>query len=114
MISAEMMHGDIKFVLCQGTEPDSVISRLVNDYGPGIAHIALAVDDVHKTADILRQNGATFNTSVIEGPGLRQVFTRRDSNSGLSFELTERTSEEGFLEKNVQDLFEQLEKADSY
>jgi methylmalonyl-CoA/ethylmalonyl-CoA epimerase len=114
MNSAEMIHGDIKFVLCQGTEPESVISRLVNDYGPGIAHIALAVDDVHKTTDILRKTGATFNTSVIEGPGLRQVFTRRDENSGLSFELTERTSEEGFLEENVQNLFEQLENSQSY
>lgn len=114
MNSAEMIHGEIKFVLCQGTEPESVISRLVNDYGPGLAHIALAVDDVHKATDILRENGAAFNTSVIEGPGLRQVFTRRDANSGLSFEFTERTSEEGFLEENVKDLFEQLENSDSY
>jgi len=114
MNSAEMTHGDIKFVLCQGTEPESQVSRLIDNYGPGVAHIALAVDDVHETTGLLRGLGAAFDTSVIEGPGLRQVFTSRDSNSGLSFEFIERTSEEGFLEENVQNLFEQLEKAGAY
>lgn len=114
MNSAEMIHGDIKFVLCQGTEPESQVSRLIDNYGPGVAHIALAVDDAHEASDKLRERGATFDTTVIEGPGLRQVFTRRDSNSGLSFEIIERTSEEGFLEQNVQNLFEQLEKTGAY
>lgn len=114
MNSAEMKHGGIKFVLCQGTEPESQVSRLVTNYGPGVAHIALSVEEIHDAAEKLRGFGATFETSIIEGPGLRQVFTRRDSNSGLSFEFIERTSEDGFLEENVQNLFEQLEKSGAY
>lgn len=114
MISAEMEHADIKFVLCQGTEPDSQVSRLVSNYGPGVAHIALAVDETRQAADQLKARGAQFDTSVIEGPGLRQIFTSRDSNSGLSFEFIERSSEQGFLEENVQNLFEQLEKSGAY
>ena len=114
MLSAELQHGDIKFVLCQGTEPDSQVSKLVSNYGPGVAHIALSVDQAQAAADHLGQRGLSFDTSVIQGPGLRQVFTTRDPNSGLSFELIERTSEEGFIEDNVRSLFEQLEKSDSY
>lgn len=114
MLSAEMTHGDIRFVLCQGTEPESQVSRLIANFGPGVAHIALAVDEAHEAAATLGNLGASFDTSVIEGPGLKQVFTTRDANSGLSFEFIERTSEQGFLEENVQNLFDQLEKADAY
>ena len=114
MISAEIECGDVRLVLCQGTEPDSQVSKLVSNYGPGVAHIAIAVDDVRGIADTLKSRGVEFETTVIEGPGLRQVFTRRDPNSGMSFEFIERTSEHGFLQENIRELFEQLEKADAY
>jgi 4-hydroxyphenylpyruvate dioxygenase-like putative hemolysin len=55
-----------------------------------------------------------FDTTVIRGPGLRQVFSSRDRNSGLSFEFIERTGESGFLEDNVNELFAQLERNDAY
>lgn len=114
MISAELEHHQIKFVLCQGTEPESQVSRLIENYGPGVAHIALEVDDVRSTVDNLRELGVPFDTNVIEGPGLQQAFSSRCANSGLSFEFIRRTSEQGFLESNVQELFEQLENSGAY
>jgi methylmalonyl-CoA/ethylmalonyl-CoA epimerase len=114
MLSAELEHCDIRFVLCQGTEQDSQVSKLVANFGPGVAHIALAVDDARAVAEQLEKRGMCFDTSVIEGAGLRQTFTKRDANSGLSFEIIERTSEQGFLEENVRSLFEQLENAGAY
>jgi 4-hydroxyphenylpyruvate dioxygenase-like putative hemolysin len=114
MVSAEIEHDQIKFVLCQGTEPQSQVSQLVANYGPGVAHIALEVDDVDSTVTNLRDQGVSFDTTVIEGPGLQQAFSSRCRNSGLSFEFIKRTSEAGFLESNVQQLFEQLERAGVY
>ncbi len=114
MISAELEHHQIKFVLCQGTEPESQVSRLIANYGPGVAHIALEVDDVETTVASLRDQGVSFDTTVIDGPGLQQAFSSRCANSGLSFEFIRRTSEQGFLESNVQQLFEQLENAGAY
>ena len=114
MISAELEHAQIKFVLCQGTEPESQVSRLIANYGPGVGHIALEVDDVESVVADLERKGAAFDTEVIKGPGLTQAFSSRDANSGLSFELIKRTSEQGFLAENVQQLFDQLEKANSY
>lgn len=114
MISAELEHHQIKFVLCQGTEPESQVSKLIANYGPGVAHIALEVDDVETTVASLRDHGVSFDTNVIEGPGLQQAFSSRCENSGLSFEFIRRTSEQGFLETNVQQLFEQLENAGAY
>jgi methylmalonyl-CoA/ethylmalonyl-CoA epimerase len=114
MNSAEMECRGIKFVLCQGTEPDSQVSRLIRECGPGVAHIALAVDDVETTVAELRDRGMDFDTTVIKGPGLIQAFSSRSKNSGLSFEFIQRGSEENFSEANVQELFNQMERSGSY
>jgi len=115
MISAELEYNDIKFVLCQGTEPESQVSRLIDNCGPGVAHIALAVDDVEATAAHLGMQGLQFDTTVIKGAGLKQVFSSRDVNSGLSFEFIERSAcEHGFREENIHELFAQLEKSGAY
>ncbi|HTH72865.1 MAG TPA: VOC family protein [Trinickia sp.] len=114
MLAAELESGAMKFVLCQGTEPQSQISRLVDANGPGVAHIALEVDDVARTVDELTARGMRFDTSVIRGPGLTQAFTSRDPNTGLSFELIKRTGEDGFVDSNIQSLFDQLEQSNSY
>ena len=95
MISAELEHNAIKFVLCQGTEAESQVSRLVDECGPGVAHIALSVGDVDGISRRLKEQGLGFDTAVIAGAGLKQIFSSRDGNSGLSFELIERTCEEG-------------------
>jgi 4-hydroxyphenylpyruvate dioxygenase-like putative hemolysin len=114
MLSAEMECNGIKFVLCQGTEPESQVSKLIEHFGPGVAHVALAVDDVDATVAELKESGLKFDTSVITGPGLKQAFSSRDRNSGLAFEFIHRDGEEGFLNANVQDLFDQLENSGSF
>ncbi|MDH6170995.1 methylmalonyl-CoA/ethylmalonyl-CoA epimerase [Variovorax boronicumulans] len=114
MIAADLNHNNIKFVLLQGTEPDSQVSKLIKNFGPGIAHIALAVDDIDEVVGELSEQGLKFDTTIISGAGLRQIFTSRDFNSGMSFEFIERSGEENFLDQNVQELFSQLEKKDAY
>lgn len=114
MVSVETEYNGIKFVLCQGTEPESQVSRLIDHFGPGVAHIALAVDDVDDAHRSLQKQGLKFDTSIIRGAGLEQVFSSRDNNSGLSFEFIKRSGAEGFLEENVQELFDQLEKSGAY
>lgn len=114
MMSAEVVYNDIKFVLCQGIGPESQVSKLIDSYGPGVAHIALNVDDTHGVMDELLEKGVQFDTSVISGPGLTQVFTSRDPNTGMSFEFIERNGEEGFLDENINQLFSQLEASGAY
>ena len=114
MLSAELEHSLIKFVLCQGVEPESQVSRLIEDFGPGIAHIALRVDDVVESRDTLAARGQVFDTNIIGRVPLRQVFSSRDPNTGLSFELIERRGEDGLLDENVHDLFSQLEQNGTY
>lgn len=114
MLSAEMEHNGIKFVLCQGTEAASQVSKLIETFGPGVAHVALRVEDAHATVSELRDRGLSFDTTVIEGAGLRQAFSSRCANTGLSFEFIERNGEEGFLASNVSELFDQLEGSGAF
>lgn len=115
MNSAEMEHNGLKFVLCQGTEPESQVSRLVTEFGPGVAHVALSVDDVPATVAWLSDKGLGFDTKIIEGPGLTQTFTTRCANTGMCFEFIKRDpNQQGFVDNNVQQLFDQLEAQDRY
>ncbi|HBF29918.1 VOC family protein [Rhizobium sp.] len=114
MISAEMEANGIRFVLCQGTESTSQVSQLIEHHGIGVAHIALAVDNVERTVTSLQKQGLEFDTNVINGPGLSQAFSSRCQHTGLSFEFIHRSGESGFLEGNVQELFDQLEQANRY
>jgi methylmalonyl-CoA/ethylmalonyl-CoA epimerase len=114
MLSAEMSLNNITFVLCQGKTPESQVSRLISEYGVGVAHIALSVNHIDDAVADLDQRGMRFDTSLIKGQGLSQIFSTRDSNSGLSFELIERHGEQGFLESNVSELFAQLESSHAY
>jgi len=113
MISAVLKAGPLTFVLLQGTSPKSQVSRFIEHYGPGVQHIAIGVSDLPRIADNLKHAGLEFDTSVIESPGLRQIFTHRDGGSGLMIEFIERMGGD-FSDQSVQQLFSQLEKKDAY
>lgn len=114
MIAAEVEQNLIRLVLLQGTDPASQVCQLIENYGPGVAHIALAVDDVNAHVERMRDKGMAFDTDVIASPGLTQIFSSRDPNSGLSFELIQRAEQADFSEENVQELFAQLEKRGAF
>jgi methylmalonyl-CoA/ethylmalonyl-CoA epimerase len=113
MISAVLKAGQITVVLLQGTSPESQVSRFIEHYGPGVQHVAIGVQDLAAMAERLKQAGLEFDTSVIESPGLRQIFTRRDDGSGLMIEFIERRGGD-FSDQSVQQLFQQLEQKDAY
>lgn len=113
MVSAVMKAGPITIVLLQGTSEESQVSRYVKHYGPGVQHIAIEVDDLPTLAEELKASGVKFDTSVISSPGLRQIFTHRDENSGMMYELIQRLGGD-FSDESVKNLFEQLESKDNF
>jgi 4-hydroxyphenylpyruvate dioxygenase-like putative hemolysin len=115
MVSAVLRAGAITVVLVQGTAPASQVSRYIDNYGPGVQHIAIEVRDVDTLITEMRLAGVEFTTSLIEGRGIRQVFTARDRGSGMMYEFIERRTNDGdFTDESVQELFEQLERNDAY
>lgn len=116
MVSAVLQAGNLTFVLLQGTSDNSQITKYIEEYGQGVQHIAIRVNDVERVVADLMKKGVAFDTNVIRGNGLIQAFTKRDPLSGLMFEFIHRTDvyEKGFENDNVQSLFEQLEEKDSF
>ena len=115
MISAVLQGGQITVVLIQGTSPDSQVSRYVENYGPGVQHIAIEVRDLLEVRDELAKAGLEFNTGVINGTGIRQSFTARDPGSGMMYEFIERQTNDGhFSDESVLELFRQLEVKGAY
>lgn len=115
MISAVMKAGPLTFVLIQGTSPESQVSRYVETYGPGVQHIAVGLEGLPGVSDRLKENGMEFDTNVIKGNGLLQIFSHREPNSGMMFEFIEHVEPDGdFSDESVQNLFEQLEEKDAF
>jgi methylmalonyl-CoA epimerase len=110
MDSAVMEAGGVKFVLVQGDSPESNVSRYIEAYGPGVQHVAIEVPDPQEAIDDLRARGADLLTGIIHGPGLDQIFTKREPNSGIQLEIIARAENDGFDPSNVQELFEAMER----
>lgn len=113
MVSAVLKAGPITVVLLQGTTPESQVSKFIDHFGPGVQHLAIGVENLPEMAEELKGAGMEFDTTVINSPGLRQIFTKREEGSGMMFEFIERMGGD-FTDQSVQQLFEQLEKKDAY
>lgn len=113
MVSAVLKAGPITVVLLEGTSPESQVSRFVEHFGPGVQHLAIGVENLPEMAEELKEAGMEFDTTVIESPGLRQIFSKRDMGSGMMFEFIERMGGD-FSDQSVQNLFEQLEKKNAF
>lgn len=86
MESVVMEGGPLKIVLLKGTSPESQVSRYVAEYGPGVQHVAFRVKGIDQVVADLSSRGLEFDTGIIQGSGLRQAFSRRESVSGMMFE----------------------------
>lgn len=115
MVSAVLDAGPWILVLVQGTSEGSQVSRYVAAYGAGVQHIAIQVRDLPTVVEKLRENGLDFDTTIIQGTGIRQAFTHRDPASGMMYELIERQEPDGhFTDESVAELFRQLEERDAF
>lgn len=115
MKSAELDAGGFSIVLVQGTSPESQVSRYIEEYGSGVQHVAIEVDDVELLSETLKESGVEFATNIIRGEGLVQIFTQREGNSGMMFEFIQRKKQtKEFEAGNIQQLFEQLEENNAF
>jgi methylmalonyl-CoA/ethylmalonyl-CoA epimerase len=114
MISAVMDAGSFTIVLIQGFGEQSQVSRYIANFGQGVQHVAFEVDDIEHAIEQLITDGVEFSTSLLVSSGLKQIFTKRDKESGMMYEFIERTGEQGFTDNNVNRLFAQLEQNDQF
>lgn len=115
MRAAELDAGGFSIVLVQGTSPESQVSRYVAEYGTGVQHLAVEVEDVESLVATLKESGVEFATDLIRGDDLLQAFTKRERNTGMMIEFIQRAhGQSGFETHNINQLFKQLESNDAY
>lgn len=108
MTSVVLRLGSLTIVLMQGLEPESQITRFIDEFGPGVQHVAIEVRELDVVVGVLRDRGMEFETPVIESPHTRQIFTKRDPRLGVRIELIERGGED-FADTAVEQLFRHME-----
>ncbi|MFT4928345.1 MAG: methylmalonyl-CoA/ethylmalonyl-CoA epimerase [Phenylobacterium sp.] len=115
MIAAELDAHGFTIVLIQGTGESSQVSQYVKEYGPGVQHIAIEVEDMESLVHTLQSKGMEFATNIINGKNLMQIFSKRDRNCGMMFEFIKKQDGNAEFEKNsIQELFQQLEASGAY
>lgn len=113
MSSAVVKSGEAVIVLVQGHQPECSINRFIENFGPGVQHIAFQVTDLYKAISAFGEGTEPEDTKVIDGDGIRQVFLKRSRGSGVRVELIERNGGD-FSDESVQDLFTAFEDRNLY
>ncbi len=89
--------GETYIELLQGTTQDSAISKFIEKRGEGIHHIAIRVDDVDRSTEVLKSKGAVlvYDKAKLVSRGSRKInFVHPKSTGGVLLELVERVGRE--------------------
>jgi methylmalonyl-CoA/ethylmalonyl-CoA epimerase len=89
--------GETYIELLQGTTQDSAISKFIEKRGEGIHHIAIRVDDVDRSTEVLKSRGAVlvYDKARLVSKGSRKInFVHPKSTGGVLLELVERVGHE--------------------
>jgi len=115
MVSAELDANGFNIVLIQGADESSQVNQYIKEYGPGVQHVAIEVEDMDNLVDDLEDKGMEFATNIINGKNLLQIFTKRNKNCGMMLEFIKKQSGDAVFEKNnIEGLFQQLEANGAY
>ncbi|TMP29960.1 glyoxalase [Pseudoalteromonas rubra] len=114
MRSAVMASEEFSVVLLVSNSEGSQIERYIEQYGTGVQHVAFQVEGIENVYEELQKKGMEFSTEILCSAGLKQVFSKRDANTGMMYEFIERDGNFSFEDSNINRLFEQLESGESY
>jgi methylmalonyl-CoA/ethylmalonyl-CoA epimerase len=83
--------GESRIELLEATAADSPIAKFLAKRGPGIHHLAIRVDDIHRALTDLKQSGARL---IDEAPrpgagGCLVAFVHPSSTGGVLLELVQ-------------------------
>ena len=87
--TAFFMVGQTKIELLESTDPEGPVGKFIDKKGPGVHHIAFAVDDVNNTLNELDEKGVQLidNTARKGAEGLNIGFLHPKSTMGVLTEI---------------------------
>ena len=91
LISYHLRLGESHLELLAPTEPNSVIAKFLDRNGPGIHHIALAVDDIEAEIARLKETDLQLlgEKPTLGAGGKKVIFFHPRSTGGVLLELCE-------------------------
>lgn len=83
--------GQTKIELLESTSPDGPIAKFIEKKGPGLHHVALAVEGIQKNLDELKAKGVSLIDATPRkgAEGLNIAFLHPKSTHGVLTELCE-------------------------
>ena len=86
--------GESEVELLESTTPEGPVAKFIEGKGPGIHHIAFAVDDIDKALAELKEKGVRLidEKARIGAGGARIAFLHPTATGGVLVELCERDS----------------------
>ncbi len=97
VLTAFFRMGASKIELLEGTRPESPIAKFIEKKGPGVHHIAFAVDDIQAEAQRLQAKGFEVIGDGIPKPGADNklvLFLHPKTVGGVLVELCQERSAE--------------------
>ena len=87
--TAFFMVGQTKIELLESTDPDGPIGKFLEKKGPGVHHLAFAVDDVNKSLNELEEKGVQLidKTARKGAEGMNIGFLHPKSTMGVLTEI---------------------------
>ncbi|RYD52664.1 MAG: methylmalonyl-CoA epimerase [Sphingobacteriales bacterium] len=90
VLTAFFRMGESKIELLEGTRPESAIKKFIDKKGPGVHHVAFAVDDIQAEANRLQTAGFEVIGDGIPKPGADNklvLFLHPKAVGGILVEL---------------------------
>ncbi len=83
--------GDTHVELLEALKPDSPVGKFLVKRGPGLHHIAIAVDDIHQSLAELKSKGVRLidETPRVGAGGCLVAFVHPSSADGVLLELVQ-------------------------
>lgn len=83
--------GETHVELLEPTSPDSPVGKFLSKRGPGIHHVAVAVEDIHASLADLKRRGARLidETPRVGARGCLVAFIHPTSTNGVLLELVQ-------------------------
>lgn len=84
--------GESEVELLESTTPEGPVAKFIESKGPGIQHIAFAVDDIEKALAELKEKGVRLidESPRIGAGGARIAFLHPKATGGVLVELCQR------------------------
>ena len=90
-VRVAMLPAGARVELLEATDADSPIAKFIQKCGPGLHHVAIAVDDLPAAVARLREHGARIlNEPQIGAGGHTYVFVHPSSTGGVLLELIQK------------------------